>query len=100
MSAPTAQTADGSFAIEHRIYEPQTSRPFRVDDWFRLPAATVEIHRHGTYIRTARVETATPDSSMLWLCQEGVEPRMLIDKHDGYEVWIEPWQLYPAEHHA
>ncbi|WP_284988123.1 MULTISPECIES: hypothetical protein [unclassified Arthrobacter] len=36
MSAPTAQTAAGSFAIEHRIHEPQASRRFRVDDWFRL----------------------------------------------------------------
>ncbi len=60
MSAPTAQAAAGSFAIKHRIYEPQASRRFRVDDWFRLPAATVEIPRYGTYIRTGRVEAATP----------------------------------------
>jgi hypothetical protein len=78
---------------------PQTARCFRVDDWFRLPAATVEIRHHGTYVRTARVEAATPDSRMLWLCQEGVDSRVLIDKLDGYEVWIDPEQLYNVGQH-
>ena len=31
---------------------------------------------------------------MLWLSPEGVESRMLIDKLDGYEVWIDPEQHY------
>lgn len=69
-------------------------RCFRVDDWFRLPAATVEIRQHGTYIRTARVDAATQDSRMLWLSPDGVDSRVLIDKLDGYEVWIDPEQLY------
>ena len=88
-----------TFPIEHRILKPQTGRRFRVDDWFRLPAATVEIHQHGTYVRTARVEAATQDSRMLWLSPEGVDSRVLIDKLDGYEVWIDPDQLYYAEQH-
>ncbi|WP_284976772.1 hypothetical protein [Arthrobacter sp. efr-133-TYG-104] len=94
MNAPTAHAAAGSYPIEHRTSTSQPARSFRVDDWFRLPTATVEIRRNGTYVRTARVEEATPDSRMLWLSPEGVDSRILIDKLDGYEVWIDPHQLY------
>lgn len=92
MRAPTAHAVAGSFLIQHRTFTRQPAHAFRVEDWFRLPTATVEIRRHGTYVRTARVEEATPDSRMLWLSPEGVEPRILIDKLDGYEVWIDPEQ--------
>lgn len=30
---------------------------------------------------------------MLWLSSEGVDGRVLIDKQDGYEVWVQPHQL-------
>jgi hypothetical protein len=66
---------------------------FRVDDWYRLPSATVEIRRYGVFIRNGTVESATPDSTMLWLSSEGVDSRVLLDKQDGYEVWIQPHQL-------
>lgn len=94
MNARTAHAAAGSFLIGHRTFTPQRAQAFRVDDWFRLPTATVEIRRNGTYVRTARVEEATPDSRMLWLSPEGVDSRILIDKLDGYEVWIDPEQHY------
>lgn len=97
MSPTTTHATSGSLAIEHRTLKPQTDRWFLVDDWFRLPATTVEIRHHGTYVRTARVDAATADSRMLWLSPEGVESRVLIDKLDGYEVWIDPEQLYYAE---
>lgn len=93
MNALTAHAAAGAFPIEYRTFTPQPAGSFRVDDWSCLPTATVEIHRNGTYVRTARVEEATPDSRMLWLSPEGVDSRILIDKLDGYEVWIGPDQL-------
>ncbi|MET1087144.1 MAG: hypothetical protein ABWY04_08485 [Arthrobacter sp.] len=96
MSQTTAHPAAGSLPIEHR---PQPARCFRVDDWFRPPAATVQIRHHGTYVRTARVDAATEDSRMLWLSPEGVESRVLIDELDGYEVWIDPEQLYYTQQH-
>lgn len=99
MSPTTAHSASGSHPSEHGALKPQTARRFRVDDWFRLPAATVEIRHHGTYFRTARVDAATADSRMLWLSPEGVESRVLIDKLDGYELWIDPEKLYYAEQH-
>lgn len=66
---------------------------FRVDDWYRLPSATVEVRRYGAFVRTGRVDAATTDSQMLWLSPEGVDARVLLDKQDGYEVWIQPHQL-------
>lgn len=86
MNALTAHVAAGSFPIGHRTFTPEPAQAFRVDGWFRLPTAIVEIRRNGTYVRTARVEEATPDSRMLWLSPEGVDSRILIDKLDGYEV--------------
>jgi hypothetical protein len=54
---------------------------FRLRDWSDLRGATVEVRRNGTYFRTGRVDEAT--SELLWLAQEGVEPRMIINKLDG-----------------
>ena len=99
MNALTAHAAAGSFPIGHRTFTRQHAEAFRVEDWFRLPTATVEIRRNGTHVRTARVEEATPDSRMLWLSPEGVDSRILIDKLDGYEVWIDPDQLYYIQQH-
>ena len=36
---------------------------------------------------------------MLWLSPEGVESPVLIDKLDGYEVWIDPEKLYYTRQH-
>jgi len=66
---------------------------FRVDDWVRLVSATVEIRRFGAFVQTGLVDTVTPDSKMLWLSPNGMDSRVLIDKKDGYEVWIQPHQL-------
>jgi hypothetical protein len=99
MNPTPAHYTAGSFPIEHRTYMPQPARFCRVDDWFHLPAATVEIRQHGTYVRTARIDAATPVSRMLWLSPEGVDSRVLIDILDGYEVWIDPEQLYNTKQH-
>ncbi|WP_018763839.1 hypothetical protein [Arthrobacter sp. 135MFCol5.1] len=100
MNAPTAHAAAGSFPIERRTVTPQPPQSYRLDDWFHLPTtATVEIRRNGTYVRFARIEDATPDSRMLWLAPEGVDSRILIDKLDGYEVWIDAEQLYYIQQH-
>jgi hypothetical protein len=100
MNALIAHAAAGSFPIEHRTFTPQPAQSYRVDDWFHLPTtATVEIRHNGTHVRTARIEDATPDSRMLWLAPEGVDSRILIDKLDGYEVWIDAEQLCYIQQH-
>ncbi|MDI3213725.1 hypothetical protein [Arthrobacter sp. AL12] len=59
----------------------------RHDDWSHLIGATVEIRRQGHTVRTGRVDHATKDSNILWLAQEGNNPRKMIDKAQGYEAW-------------
>jgi hypothetical protein len=61
---------------------------FRVDDWYRLHSATVEVRRYGAFVRIGLVDATTPDSRMLWLSPEGADSRVLLDKLDGYEVWL------------
>jgi hypothetical protein len=56
------------------------------DDWNLLVGRTVELLRDGQLIRTAEVEDATWDSSVMWLRFDGNYGRQLISKTDGYEV--------------
>ena len=59
----------------------------RRDDWSDLIGATVEIRLHGYPVLTGRVDHATADSTILWLAQEGNNPRKIIDKAQNYEAW-------------
>lgn len=56
------------------------------DDWTRLAGAVVEIRLKERLVRIGRVEQVTPDSSMLWIEADAVEPRILFDKNLGYRV--------------
>lgn len=91
MRAPSATA--GLRPTGYRDEQPEGTRACKFDDWLRLPTSTVEIRRNGTFVRTARVDAATTDSRILWLAPDGVDARILIDKREGYEVWLEPQQL-------
>jgi hypothetical protein len=91
MSSPTGQLTAWTTNVDHQILVSGTTHTFRLHDWADLRGATVEVRRNGTYFRTGRVEEAT--SALLWLAQEGVESRTIIDRLNGDEVWIEPQQL-------
>lgn len=56
------------------------------DDWNRLVGGIVEIRLNGHLVRTGKVDQATPDSSMLWIAPDAVEPRTLFAKSAGYKV--------------
>jgi hypothetical protein len=56
------------------------------DDWTLLVGRTVELRRGGQHVRTAEVEDATWDSSVMWLRFDGNHGRQLISKTEGYEV--------------
>ncbi|MGY2744129.1 hypothetical protein [Arthrobacter sp. UYCu723] len=59
----------------------------RHDDWSHLIGTTVDIRLRGETVRTGRVDHATKDSNILWLAQDGNNPRKMIDKAQGYEAW-------------
>ena len=74
---------------QHPSSLPDPEHALKVDNWVNLHATIVEIRRNGSHVRTGRVDATTPDSTMLWLSQDGLERRTLFHKLDGYEVWID-----------
>jgi hypothetical protein len=68
-------------------------RAYPYHDWARLQGATVEVLRDGAVVRNGFVDAATADGTMVWLAQEGLSSRVLIDKPSGYEIRVAPDQL-------
>lgn len=62
-------------------------------DWARLQGATVEVLLDGAVVRDGLVDAATADGTMVWLAQERLSSRVLIDKLSGYEIRAAPDQL-------
>lgn len=76
---------------------PAPMRGYPFDEWDRLVGATVEVRLNGNRVRTGLVDAATPDGSIIWLSQDGPLDRVLIEKAQGYEMWISPAQLRERE---
>jgi len=62
-------------------------------DWSLLANVRVEIRRHGQVLRTGFVEDVMPDSSVLWIAADGLEPRQMFEASQGHQVWITPQKL-------
>lgn len=58
------------------------------DDWKLLVGRIIELRQNGRHIRTAEVEDATVDSSVMWLRFDGNHGRQLITHSDGYEIHV------------
>jgi hypothetical protein len=65
----------------------------RYEEWNLLIGAFVEIRKDQAFVRAGFVEDAMPDSSSLWLAANGPHTRTLLEKSEGYEVWVEPQEL-------
>ena len=62
-------------------------------DWTRLIGAHVEVRRQQQLVRHGVVDDAMPDSSIVWLAADGINPRTMYEAAEGYSVWVEPQQL-------
>ena len=60
------------------------------DDWVLLEGLSVDIHENGKLIDHGRVEAVTEDGCILWLAQEGIHPRRLVEKLPGIKLRINP----------
>ena len=65
----------------------------RYNEWNLLIGAFVEIRKGQEFVRAGFVDHAMPDSSALWLAASGSHTRTLLEKSEGYEVWVEPLEL-------
>lgn len=59
----------------------------RIDDWTHLAGRTICVRRGSRYSRIGKVEAVTPKADMLWMLGDGVEPRVLFEKSQGYTAW-------------
>lgn len=59
-----------------------------INDWTLLVGRTIELLRDGRPIRTAEVEQAAADSSIMWLRFDGNHGRQLITHGDGYDIRV------------
>ncbi len=57
-------------------------------DWIPVIGEWVEIRRHGEVFRSGVVDAVTHDGAILWLVGEGIFPRTMLERVEGYEVWI------------
>jgi hypothetical protein len=69
-------------------------------DWQRALGQRVEIWKDGTCVRKGTVEAVMPDDSLLWISAEGMSPRQIIGRYDGYQVFTHffPPDASPSDH--
>jgi hypothetical protein len=56
-------------------------------DWHRALGHLVEIRLNGQTLRTGVVDAVMPDGSILWLSAEGTNPREMVERACGKEVF-------------
>jgi hypothetical protein len=70
-------------------------------DWQRALGQYVEVRRHGEVIRTGTVVAVMPDSSLLWISADGVFPRQMVEKVEGYQIYSRyPWDAAPPSNRS
>lgn len=57
-----------------------------IDDWRKLPGASVEIRHQGTTVCSGIVDDVTEDGKILWVYTRG-DGRRLFEKASFYHVW-------------
>lgn len=60
------------------------------EDWTLVEGLAVDIQEWGKSVDRGTVEAVTKDGSILWLAQEGIRPRRLVEKLPGTELRIIP----------
>ena len=67
---------------------PVTGIAFLASDWTKLHQGdTVWIRRKGCVTGAGRVDTMTPDGSVLWVTPGGASTRRMHHRADGDEMW-------------
>ncbi|MFF1832366.1 hypothetical protein [Paenarthrobacter sp. NPDC058040] len=58
-------------------------------DWLPLVGEVVEVRLHNEFVRYGVVDAVTNDNSILWLAVDGVNTRTMVERAEGYEIWID-----------
>jgi hypothetical protein len=65
-------------------------------EWQLLIGVLVEIRRHGLSLGIGRVDNATASGDIAWIAADGNNGRSMIEKAGGYELFIAPPHVRPA----
>ena len=57
--------------------------------WKSLIGLPVEIRQAGHTVASGTVDDAMPDSSILWLAQNGPQHRTMYERSLKYEAWVD-----------
>ncbi len=57
-------------------------------NWLPVIGEAVEIRLNGQTVRHGIVDNVTNDDSILWLMADHPYHRQMVNRADGYEVWI------------
>ena len=70
-----------------------TAQP--TDDWTLFEGRSVDVYENGELIDRGRIDAVTNDGRFLWLAQEGIRLRRLVEKLPGTELMIIPAHRLP-----
>ncbi|WP_157356970.1 hypothetical protein [Arthrobacter sp. U41] len=56
--------------------------------WLPLAGERVEIRLGKDAVDAGTVDAVTPDDGLLWLAPDGLKNRRIIDRAQGFHVWI------------
>jgi hypothetical protein len=73
--------------------EAADNRRYPFMEWSMLVGAVVAVRREGVFIRTGLVDGTTSSGDTAWIAADGIDPRIMIEKTAGYELWITAEQL-------
>lgn len=61
--------------------------------WENTLGLEVEVHGLTGLYRKGTVEAATANGEIIWIAQHGAHERKLIDKNDGYKIYLAKEEL-------
>lgn len=56
-------------------------------DWTGLVGKPVVIRLNHAVVRRGVVDAVMPDGSVLWIFPDGTDPREMVEKAEGFQVW-------------
>lgn len=69
-------------------------------EWRPVVGQFVEVRHNFQVVRFGFVDAVTNDDQVLWLAPDGVMPRRMFSRADGYQVWIDyKWDTSTSKSH-
>jgi hypothetical protein len=57
-------------------------------EWQPTIGEFVEVRLNFDVVRTGYVDAVTHDDQILWIAADGLLPRMMFERSNGYHLWV------------